>query len=335
MKEYRVIIMKLNTNKQKQSAFTRKRIIAISIIVTLVVLSSAIYIGRNTILQAVLPKKYVELSLMKTIKSVKNVYATDEDKVYDKKYYFELVNTDNDVITKVASNLSTSVDVTKDKSNHIMNVDLHMGIKGINFVNIDTYTDGSVLVIDTNKKIGGLYSVTNSTLSSYLQDKGVKLGEYEDIPLEKLFANGEFLKSLYNDLVENVKTMNVSKIGEKEIEVDIKTVKTTIYRLQNDKYCVDTYLDNEQNVVGCSFTCTVLDKMCKITITNDASYDVFSKCNINIECENKVYDVEYSFMKVQSEVSVIATNKAINIDDIYNFDIKELIPDKVKDMLGM
>lgn len=326
--------MKLNTKKRKGLELTKKRIIILSIVAVLVVLGSVTYIARNYILQAVLPKKYMELSLINTIDKVSKVYD-DDDEIYDKKYYFELVQTDNEILNKVAANLSSSIDVIKDKNNHKMSLDMHVGIKGINFVNINTYTDGSLLAIDTNKKIGGLYTVSNETLSSYLQDKGIELGEYKENPLEKLFEDGDFLKNYYKDLLKEVKSITVSKIGTKEVQIDTKSVLTTIYRLENDKYCVDMLVDNKQNIVGFTFNCTVLNEICKITVTNNDWYDVYSKCKINVEHDNRSYSVEYSFIKVKSEVNVIETDKAISIDDIYNFDIKELIPDKVKEILDI
>ena len=64
------------------------------VVASIVLLVAILYLNRALILRTVSPKYYVELSVIKSFKNISKVYETDTDKIFDKKFYFEMKDTD-------------------------------------------------------------------------------------------------------------------------------------------------------------------------------------------------------------------------------------------------
>lgn len=303
---------KQNKMQKKVGKVRLEKKISIAI-VSIVVVIAILYFNRASILKAVSPKYYVELSVVKSFKSISKVYETDTDRIFDKKFYFEMKDTDNPVISKISTRFTGSIDSTMDYSKEEASLDIHGGIMGINFINIETYIDGENVIADTGKKIGGKYSIDNNTLKSILADYNIDISMYNDSPLEMIFNRSESYKQYYEKFMDSIKTLQVSCNDSRQIEINNKTITVDIYTLKNEQYDIELYIDSEFRLIGMSVPYTIFGKECSLDIIDTSSDRSFSECDITVYVDNYSYEFEYTYTKKEGQVNKLSKDGALSI----------------------
>ena len=289
------------------------------VVASIVLLVAILYLNRALILRTVSPKYYVELSVIKSFKNISKVYETDTDKIFDKKFYFEMKDTDNPAISKISTRFTGSIDSIIDYSKKEASIDIHGGIMGINFINIETYTDGENLIADTGKRLGGLYAIDDSTLKSILANYNVGISNDNDSLLDMIFNRSEYYKQYYEQFIDSIKTLEVSCGDSRQIEINNKKVTVDIYTLKNEQYDIELYIDRELGLVGMSVPYTIFGKECSLDIIDTSSDRSFSECDITAYVDKYSYELEYTYTKKEGQVNKLSMEGATSISaDVIN-----------------
>ena len=184
---------------------------------------------------------------------------------------------------------------------------------GINFINIETYTDGENLIADTGKRLGGLYAIDDSTLKSILANYNVGISNDNDSLLDMIFNRSEYYKQYYEQFIDSIKTLEVSCGDSRQIEINNKKVTVDIYTLKNEQYDIELYIDRELGLVGMSVPYTIFGKECSLDIIDTSSDRSFSECDITAYVDKYSYELEYTYTKKEGQVNKLSMEGATSI----------------------